>query len=178
MFQKIQQSPWTPWVLGFVIGLLVGLLVGQEQGRDHRGRLGREPLGGNGQQYGMVAPGSAVGRTDQSNQVGQVMQGQDRPLTPEEMGMHQLAGVLEGKADNEVDGVFLEEMIAHHQRAVNMASFVLQNAKHNELKTFAQSVIDTQSKEIATMGQWIKDWGYGGTTASAGGANTGSMVQE
>jgi hypothetical protein len=175
MFEKIQQSPWTPWVIGFTIGLLLGLLIGQEQGRDHRGRLGRELPGAKGQQHGMAAPGSTVGQVGQLSQIGQ---GQDRPLTPEEMGMQQMESSLEGKTGDEFDKVFLEEMIAHHQGAVNMASVVLRSAKHNELKTFAQSIIDAQSKEIATMEQWIKDWGYGDTTASAGGANVGSMVQE
>jgi uncharacterized protein (DUF305 family) len=44
--------------------------------------------------------------------------------------------------------------------AVMMAKPVVANATHPELKELAQSIIDDQTREIAQMRGWAKDW-YG-----------------
>ena len=54
------------------------------------------------------------------------------------------------------DKNFLENMIPHHQSAVDMAKMALKKALRPELKKFAQSVIDVQSKEIAQYQTWLK----------------------
>ena len=54
------------------------------------------------------------------------------------------------------DKNFLENMIPHHQSAVDMAKMALKKAQRPELKTFAQGVIDVQSKEIAQYQTWLK----------------------
>ena len=151
MFTKIQQSPWTPWVLGFVIGLLVGLLVGQDQGRDHRGRLGKEMQ----KNYGMIMDHGQGKIQGQSDEKGMMM-----PMSGHDMSMSGMTEALKGKTGDEFDKAFLVLMIDHHQGAVDMANEVLKSAQHAELKTFAQAIIDAQSKEITTMKQWMKDWGY------------------
>jgi uncharacterized protein (DUF305 family) len=54
------------------------------------------------------------------------------------------------------DKNFLENMIPHHQSAVDMAKMALKKALRPELKKFAQGVIDVQSKEITQYQTWLK----------------------
>jgi uncharacterized protein (DUF305 family) len=54
------------------------------------------------------------------------------------------------------DKNFLENMIPHHQSAVDMAKLALKKAARPELKKFAQGVIDVQSKEITQYKTWLK----------------------
>jgi uncharacterized protein (DUF305 family) len=54
------------------------------------------------------------------------------------------------------DKNFLESMIPHHQSAVDMAKLALIKALRPELKTFAQGVIDVQTKEITQYETWLK----------------------
>jgi hypothetical protein len=76
------------------------------------------------------------------------------------MSMGQMTMGLEGKSGDDFDKAFLEEMIVHHQGAVDMANAALNDAKHPELKAMAKAIITAQQKEIATMQQWEKSWGY------------------
>ena len=54
------------------------------------------------------------------------------------------------------DKNFLENMIPHHQSAVDMAKLALTKALRPELKTFAQGVIDVQTEEIAQYQTMLK----------------------
>ena len=47
-------------------------------------------------------------------------------------------------------------MIPHHQSAVDMAKLALTKALRPELKTFAQGVIDVQTKEITQYKTMLK----------------------
>ena len=58
----------------------------------------------------------------------------------------------------EFDIAFLSQMIAHHEAAVTMAKQALTAAKKPETKQNAQMVIDAQTKEIAQMTAWLKEW--------------------
>ncbi len=60
--------------------------------------------------------------------------------------------------DADPDKSFLERMIPHHQSAVEMGKLALKKALRPELKTFAQHVIDAQSKEIKQYQSWLKVW--------------------
>ena len=71
-----------------------------------------------------------------------------------------MSASLEGKTGDEFDRAFIDEMITHHEGAVDMARQALQHAKHNEIKKMAQDIIDAQTKEIDTMRTWLQEW-YG-----------------
>jgi len=65
--------------------------------------------------------------------------------------------------------VFLEEMIPHHQEAVDTSLLTMNDADitNPEIRTFAARVYDKQSFEIAQMKTWYLDWfgvEYGATT--------------
>lgn len=65
-----------------------------------------------------------------------------------------------GESDAEFDQRFLQAMIVHHEGAIKMATSVLLPTDRPEIHDLAKSIISTQSKEIITMQQWLKEW-YG-----------------
>jgi uncharacterized protein (DUF305 family) len=58
------------------------------------------------------------------------------------------------------DRYFTANMIAHHQGAIDMAKLAQTNARHNELKEMANTIISTQTEEQTNMLSWQKAWGY------------------
>ncbi|GAB3069397.1 DUF305 domain-containing protein [Pedococcus soli] len=54
------------------------------------------------------------------------------------------------------DRMWLTMMIAHHQGALTMAKDVLATTKDQNVRTLAQSIVDGQTKEIATMTGLLK----------------------
>lgn len=68
--------------------------------------------------------------------------------------------MLKGLTGDAFDKAFLSSMIEHHQSAINMAYPGQTNAQREEVKTLTKAIVDAQSKEIAQMQQWQKEWGY------------------
>jgi len=54
--------------------------------------------------------------------------------------------------------VFIQEMIPHHQEAIDTSTVVLAQTQDAELKKFNQDVIDAQTREVLQMKGWLKDW--------------------
>lgn len=83
---------------------------------------------------------------------------------PNEHSMHgqmnQMMSGLAGKTGDDFDNAFLNEMIIHHEGAVDMAVSALDNAKHEEIKLMAKDIISAQTSEIQQMKEWKKAW-YG-----------------
>ena len=67
---------------------------------------------------------------------------------------------LEGKTGDEFDKTFVEEMIVHHEGAIDMAELAKKYAKRDEIKSLADDIISAQSNEIEMMRDWQKSWGY------------------
>jgi uncharacterized protein (DUF305 family) len=85
------------------------------------------------------------------------------------MGMEEMMGnmtmELSGKTGNEFDRAFIEEMIVHHEGAVEMAEMALENAERAEIKTMANAIISAQTTEINQMKGWLQDW-YGASASN------------
>ena len=58
------------------------------------------------------------------------------------------------KTAKDFDKEFVRQMIPHHQMAVMMAQMASECASHPEIRTLAQSIITSQSAEIAQMQGW------------------------
>jgi uncharacterized protein (DUF305 family) len=57
---------------------------------------------------------------------------------------------------------FIEQMIPHHQEAIDTAQEVLERGGTTaEMRALAEDIIDAQREEIAQMRTWYADW-YGG----------------
>ena len=66
---------------------------------------------------------------------------------------------MKGKTDRELEKVFLQDMIVHHQGAVDMANELLKDKTvRPELAKFAQDIINAQTGEITMQKKWLKDW--------------------
>src|SRR5215212_10207348 len=83
-----------------------------------------------------LAPWRAVGMAAQMGQ-----------MTP----LDQLSG-------DDFDKAFLVQMTMHHSMAVMMARPAAAQSAHQETRDLAQSIIADQTREIAQMRSWAKDW--------------------
>ena len=61
---------------------------------------------------------------------------------------------------NDIDRHFIEQMIPHHQGAIDMAKLAQKNAFHQEIKDMADDIISAQTNEINMMKNWQSSWGY------------------
>lgn len=57
---------------------------------------------------------------------------------------------------------FLQEMTAHHEAAINIASQAKEQADNPEIKSLAASMIAVEEKEVSNMSSWYERW-YGST---------------
>jgi uncharacterized protein (DUF305 family) len=67
---------------------------------------------------------------------------------------------LDQLTGDDFDKAFLAQMTMHHAMAVMMARPAAAQAAHQETKDLAQTIINDQTREIAQMRAWAKDW-YG-----------------
>lgn len=65
---------------------------------------------------------------------------------------------MKGKTGDELDKIFLEDMIVHHQGAVDMAKELQKGTTRPELQKMATDIIDVQTKEITMMQNWLAEW--------------------
>ncbi len=84
------------------------------------------------------------------------------------MSMADMTSTLVGKSGDDFDKTFIAEMIAHHQGAITMAQLAGAQAKHQEVKDLANSIIKAQNSEITQMQQWQMQWGYTSSTSMPG----------
>lgn len=117
---------------------------------------------------GVVITGFAVGQAVNNNNTGMMrMIGVETSKNEQNvatdhstMSMADMNEQLVGLSGDEFDKAFVEMMITHHEGAVDMAELIPSRAKHDEVKTLGEAIITAQTKEIAEMKQWQKDWGY------------------
>jgi uncharacterized protein (DUF305 family) len=74
------------------------------------------------------------------------------------MGLRQGAGV--SSIVSNLDKHFIEQMIPHHEGAIEMAKLAQERSKRPEILTLAKAIVQSQSQEIVQMQTWYKNW-YG-----------------
>lgn len=92
-------------------------------------------------------------------------------------------GMMDGNNQNtgnnqmmgNIDQHFIEQMIPHHESAVEMAQMALEKAKRLEIKTLATNIIKDQNKEIGGMTSWYKDWFKKNVSKTSDGMMGGGM---
>jgi uncharacterized protein (DUF305 family) len=62
-------------------------------------------------------------------------------------------------APNDADVTFSQNMIPHHQQAIEMAKLVDSHTDRPELRKLADSIVLSQSQEITQMQGWLRSWG-------------------
>ncbi|MEB3371232.1 DUF305 domain-containing protein [Saccharopolyspora mangrovi] len=86
-------------------------------------------------------------------------------------------------AHNEVDVMFAQGMLPHHQQAIDMSRMAAQNAQSQQVKDLAARIEAAQGPEIDKLAGWLRDWnagqsghgGHGGHSDHSGHAMSGMM---
>ena len=65
---------------------------------------------------------------------------------------------LVGKTGDDFDKAFIDEMIVHHQGAIDMAEMVITTSMRPELVKLANDIIVAQTNEIEMMSKWRAEW--------------------
>ena len=73
-------------------------------------------------------------------------------------GMTGDADRLESVAVSDFDREFVTQMIPHHEMAIMMAQMLQAGTARDEMKTLANNIIASQSREIEMMRGWLKSW--------------------
>lgn len=94
--------------------------------------------------------------------LGGTMSTEDREEPAMIRGMHDAMGGmmigLDGKTGDALDKAFLDEMIVHHEGAIEMAQTLLNGTKRPELIKLGNEIIAAQSQEIKMMTAWRSTW--------------------
>lgn len=84
---------------------------------------------------------------------------------------------------DEFDKAYLSDMIAHHQGALNMASYARTETTSGRIKALCESILASQTTEVQQMLAWQKEWGYidgsdphAGHAMEAGGGMSADMA--
>jgi len=62
-------------------------------------------------------------------------------------------------APNDADVTFTQNMVPHHQQAIDMAELVDSRTGRPELRTLAERIAASQGREISLMQGWLQAWG-------------------
>jgi uncharacterized protein (DUF305 family) len=65
---------------------------------------------------------------------------------------------MRGMHDSASEYEFLVEMIPHHQEAVDSSLLAGARTQKPELKLFVDTIASDQTREIALMNEWLKNW--------------------
>jgi uncharacterized protein (DUF305 family) len=77
---------------------------------------------------------------------------------------------------NQTDVMFAQNMIIHHQQAVEMADLAATRAEDTQLKDLAADIKTAQAPEIEVMAAWLTAWGH--PTMPPGGHGMPGMMSE
>jgi uncharacterized protein (DUF305 family) len=61
-------------------------------------------------------------------------------------------------APNDADVTFTQNMIPHHQQAIEMAELVESHTDRPELRKLAEGIVTSQGQEITKMQGWLRTW--------------------
>lgn len=79
---------------------------------------------------------------------------------------------------NDADVTFAQEMIPHHQQAIEMAALAETRAESQEVKDLAADIEAAQDPEIDTMTGWLESWGEEVPKEDMSGMDHGDMSSE
>ncbi|MFI6683930.1 DUF305 domain-containing protein [Streptomyces sp. NPDC050485] len=93
---------------------------------------------------------AACGSSDNAKSDGAAMSGMNHGST---------GTPASGGTFNNADVAFAQQMIPHHQQAIEMAKLADGRAADPEVKDLATAIERAQDPEITTMKGWLKSWG-------------------
>ena len=72
------------------------------------------------------------------------------------------------------DEAYIADMLAHHECALNMSEQAMAVTAHEEIRTLASNIVQSQSAELMKMRTWQKEWGYKETMSGGHGSHGGA----
>ncbi|MES2862339.1 MAG: DUF305 domain-containing protein [Pseudomonadota bacterium] len=102
-------------------------------------------------QAAAVVEGEVAGREDHASHEAATPASSNQVFAASEAEMHRLMTAASGET---VDQAYVAKMVAHHQGAIAMAQVALKESREPEIRRMAQTVIDTQTREIEEMRTW------------------------
>lgn len=80
-------------------------------------------------------------------------------MSAEEMeGMGMMMEPEELANQEPFDKAFIDNMIPHHESAIEMANVVLEQSENPEIREIAGAIVEAQEGEIEQMGLWREEW--------------------
>jgi uncharacterized protein (DUF305 family) len=80
-------------------------------------------------------------------------------MSAEEMeGMGMASDPQELANQEPFDKAFIDNMIPHHESAIEMAQVVLEESENPEIREIAGAIVDAQEREIEQMRSWRDEW--------------------
>lgn len=79
---------------------------------------------------------------------------------------------------NDADVTFAQEMIPHHQQAIEMADLAESRAESQEVKDLATDIEAAQGPEIETLTGWLESWGEDVPDEGMSGMDHGDMSSD
>ena len=73
-------------------------------------------------------------------------------------GMGMMADPQQLAQADPFDKAFIDNMIPHHESAIDMANVVLEESENGRLRQLARDIVEAQKREIAQMERWRKEW--------------------
>lgn len=73
---------------------------------------------------------------------------------------------------------FLEQMVPHHESAIEMATLAVEKSDRPEVRRLAQQIIAAQEREIADMKAWHSQWFGGELVAGTTGSHANVDMRE
>ena len=83
---------------------------------------------------------------------------------------------LESKTGADFETAFMDEMIVHHQSAIDMAELIPERSTRPELRKLGTDIITAQTAEIQMMKQWKAEWMGQTSVNSNDNAEPGSVI--
>ncbi|EFQ84495.1 hypothetical protein HMPREF0063_10347 [Aeromicrobium marinum DSM 15272] len=59
---------------------------------------------------------------------------------------------------NDADVAFAQQMVPHHEQAVEMADLALENSSDDDVLSLARMIATEQSQEVRTLRSWLGEW--------------------
>lgn len=84
----------------------------------------------------------------------------DTKSSDSKVTMSQMTDMLKPLKGDEYDKAFIQQMIDHHQSAIDMAKLSADRANRQEIKDLSITIVSAQEKEISEMKQWQTNWGF------------------
>jgi uncharacterized protein (DUF305 family) len=79
---------------------------------------------------------------------------------------------------NDADVTFAQEMIPHHQQAIEMADLAESRAESDEVKALANDIKGAQGPEIEKLTGWLESWGEDVPEGGMSGMDHGDMSSD